>query len=1324
MDLPARFGDYELLERIAAGGMAEVFLARRRGTDGFEKRLVVKRILPGLARNPRFVQMFVQEAKLSVSLCHPNIVQVFELGRVAEDPYLAMEYIHGRDLTHALRALRRLDERMPVGLAATIAARVARGLAFAHARAGPDGRPLHIVHRDVSPHNIVVSFEGEVKLVDFGIARLVGEAPEAAADGRPGGGKFAYMSPEQARGEPATARSDLFALGVVLFEMLAGRRLFADADPDAKLQQVLECRVPDVRAINPAVPDALHAILSRLLAARPEDRPAGGAAVEDELRAFVFASGERWDSPQIGAWLRALFPEEATSAAAANLELLAEDLHAMHSRADPEPEVVPSEPSMPSVSESARTRTDERGPRLLAQSRGELRQVVVLVAEVNGLTELSARAEVDDLARVHYRMLRMVRALIDRLGGVAQRFDDDTLTVFFGLPRALGDDLDRALACARELHRLASRLRRRGLGVEFAIGVHVGDISVSRRVGRQYRFAARGDTLKAAVRLAYAADPGATLVSDRVASLAGDRYPFDRGPELRRKGVRHTRPSYLLAGPRRHAGRGAAGRWFRRGDEAEVLRAAIGALREGRGARIGVCGEAGIGKTRFFRELRELASRRGLPVFHGRALPYGGDRAFSLFRDLVSDVLGIRPDTGPGPLRARLARLAELKLEPADIEVIASLFALELRERKEPTRDAMLAAGGRLVRGLAADGPVVLLLEDVQYLDALETRLIAQLLAASASEPVLVLTSWRGEAPPELAKLLDTLQLGPLQPEQMSALAADLLGAEAVGPDLTRLVQRTAEGNPLYLEEIIKALQRAGRIYFEGSTARLKDPRVDPGLPDTLHGLIAARVDALDAPSRGALQVAAVIGMSFSPALLAAAVGADDPVVLVGELVRAGLIVPEDRTPDTSYAFASVLIWETVLRSILGIQRREYHRMVAAGMERLYGDHLDPLWETWAGHAHAGGRLRDAARALRDAGDRHREAGFLDRALECYQRGLGWLADAPRDQRDPALEAWLQYGAGETCLLLGRPRAQRHLQVALDIASEEGPAEVEARTMLALGQLYLTQGKLVLARAHLDTALSMARRLDHRPGLIGALDALGAHKLESGQAEEARAIYAEGLRRAEGAPLLEAQMKVGLATVALHRDEPEVAHDLLASALPAVEAAGDRILAGRIVNNLGLVHLARGDWAQAVQSFKRALELREGLGYRRGQVINLHNLGDAWLRAGNLPQAGAAFEQSREVARECGNERGVVLNDVYLAWLRGLGGEDGEAALEEAGQRARQLGDLETALTARWFTARLAARRDPVGARRLLERVGEEAEQGGFVALAREIRRS
>ncbi|GDX83040.1 hypothetical protein LBMAG42_48510 [Deltaproteobacteria bacterium] len=1313
--LPVTFGAYQLIERIAVGGMAEVYLARSFGMEGFEKRLVIKKIAPQLANNPRFVQMFVHEAKLSVSLNHPNVVQVFDLGKVGTDPYMAMEYIHGRDLTQTLRVLRKEGERFDVGLAVYIAGKILRGLGYAHARTTPDGRALHIVHRDVSPHNVMISYEGEVKLVDFGIARLMGEQmgeSDPSQAGRPGGGKFAYMSPEQASGRVVDHRSDLFSLGVVLYEILAGKRLFFNDDPDEKLRQVVECEIPDVRPLHPDVPEELWLILQKALSKDPAARYADAAAFEEELRALAFSKGWRADTEELAQLMHRVWAEQIAggTSATSDLDLLAEDLDAMHTGVEPE-----STASSHSTSESALS-AEERAPRHLLALHGERKNVVVLVVEVNGLTEFSARAETEEIGRVHFKMLRMIRTLIDRMGGIAERFDDDTLFVFFGLPRALGDDLDRALACSREFHRLAARLRRRGLPTEFSVGIHVGELNVGRRLGRHHRYTARGDTLKTCVRLAYAADPGTTLVSDRVAALAGDRFPFERGPELRRKGTRATRASFVLGEGRRRGGRGVQGRWHRRGNELEVVRDALANLRDDRGARIGVVGEAGAGKSRLFRELRELASRRKIPVFHGRAMPFGADRPLAPFRDLISDILGIEADTGGAEVKERLKRLTELHLEDSDVAVIATLYAMDMGEGRLPAREAIDTVMVKLVRGLAHENPTIVMLEDIQYLDSFEQQLFSQLLDASEGEPVLLLASWRGELEPRLAERMQIVTLGALDTQQVEALAADVLGAETIGADLAQIVRQTAEGNPLYLEEVLKALRQSGRIWYEGTRARLKDPQLQAKLPDTLAGLIAARVDALDPLAKGALQVAAVIGLGFSPVLLGEAVGADEPMALVGELVRGGLIAPDGRSQDTAYSFSSVLVWECVDRGILGVQRREYHKMVAGAMERVYGERLNSVVEAYAQHCYSGGRVREAVTSVHRAGEDHCRTQFFERALDCFLRGIAWLDGAPRTEKDPQMEARLHVGAGEVARLLGLSSAERMLTVALDIAAESGPRLAEARAQLGLGQLYAARGRLSIARASFEDAASIARRAGDLALHIQCLEVLGALCLDEGQVDAARKLYEDGLAAAGERGDLAARMLLGLANHAGRRGDAESARELLKRALPHAERANDRVLLGRVINNIGIAWLDEGHPAEALAEFKRALELRRGLGYRPGEVINLHNIGDALLRMGDLGRAWAAFEQSRELAGECAWDRGVVMNDVFLHYLRGLRGEDVLAELEKDVVTAGKLGEKEMAHTARWCIARL--RMDTAGA--LV--IASECEAAGFPSLAKQIR--
>ena len=317
MELPCQFGDYELLERIATGGMAEVYLARAFGVEGFEKRLVIKRILPSLASSDRFVGLFIQEAKICSLLTHPNVVHVFDLGRVEESHYIAMEHIHGRDLTRTVRKLRAQDQKLPLRFAVYIVACMARGLAYAHSRTGADGKGLGIVHRDISPHNIMLSFEGEVKVLDFGIARVEGTVA-GGLEAQPGGGKFAYMSPEQASGGDVDHRTDIFACGIVLYELLVNHRLFQHPDPEEKLRRVVEAEVPDPRDEAPEVSERLWSILKKALAREPADRYQKATELEEDLRALLFNEGMRADEALLGHYIRSLFADEASEDVAAS----------------------------------------------------------------------------------------------------------------------------------------------------------------------------------------------------------------------------------------------------------------------------------------------------------------------------------------------------------------------------------------------------------------------------------------------------------------------------------------------------------------------------------------------------------------------------------------------------------------------------------------------------------------------------------------------------------------------------------------------------------------------------------------------------------------------------------------------------------------------------------------------------------------------------------------------------------------------------------------------------------------------------------------------
>jgi eukaryotic-like serine/threonine-protein kinase len=264
-------GRYSLLTRLAVGGMAEIWLARQVGPKGFEKFIVIKRILDGLGTDPEFVGMFLDEARLAAQLNHPNIVQIFDLGEEAGAFYIAMEYLPGENLASVVRTGMRQGRPLPLAHAVRVIASAAEGLAYAHAKVGPEGTLLGIVHRDVSPQNLLVTYDGVVKVLDFGIAKASTRESQTLAGQVKG--KAAYMSPEQARGLVLDGRSDIFSLGVILFELVTRSRLFKFPEPLAALQAVASDEpLPLAHTRNPEVPEALSHIIARALARQTDQR--------------------------------------------------------------------------------------------------------------------------------------------------------------------------------------------------------------------------------------------------------------------------------------------------------------------------------------------------------------------------------------------------------------------------------------------------------------------------------------------------------------------------------------------------------------------------------------------------------------------------------------------------------------------------------------------------------------------------------------------------------------------------------------------------------------------------------------------------------------------------------------------------------------------------------------------------------------------------------------------------------------------------------------------------------------------------------------------
>ncbi|ATB37986.1 hypothetical protein CYFUS_003412 [Cystobacter fuscus] len=296
-------GKYVVKSKLAEGGMAEIYLATARGPEGFEKEVVIKRVRSFLSDDEGFVRMFIQEARLASRLNHANVVQIFDFDKHEDSYYLAMEYVRGTSLWNLRKRCREKGIRIPPVLVAYIGSQVAAGLHYAHRTRSPEGETLGLVHRDVTPHNVLLSFDGAVKLTDFGIAKAGNKLTQ------PGvlKGKFAYMAPEQARGEEVDARTDVFALGVVLWEMLTGGRLFDGESDVAVLRAVQESVIVPPARLNPDVPEGLDEVVCTALEREPAARYQSAGELERALAQCVLRGATSVDDTDLGTFVRRLF---------------------------------------------------------------------------------------------------------------------------------------------------------------------------------------------------------------------------------------------------------------------------------------------------------------------------------------------------------------------------------------------------------------------------------------------------------------------------------------------------------------------------------------------------------------------------------------------------------------------------------------------------------------------------------------------------------------------------------------------------------------------------------------------------------------------------------------------------------------------------------------------------------------------------------------------------------------------------------------------------------------------------------------------------------
>jgi tetratricopeptide (TPR) repeat protein/class 3 adenylate cyclase len=1240
---------YDLLERLGGGAMGVVYRAHDRR---LQRSVALKFLAPDLGSDAEAARRFLAEARAAAALEHPNLCTVLEAGATRDGRlFLAMPFYDGE-------TLRARVARGPVAAveAADIAAQIARGLAKAHENG--------IVHRDVKPANVIVTRDGLVKILDFGIAKLsLGSV--TATGGRVG--TVAYMSPEQARGEPVDGRTDLWSLGVVLYEMLAGERPFRGEREHAVLRQILDGVPTPLARLRPDLPPALVGLVEGLMARRPEDRPSDARAVAAALAESVVREGV--------------------------------------SRIGPAVEV-------------------PAGPAAISE-RGERRTATILAAGVEGFALLLERLGPGEQGLALARLEALARTTVARHGGALNEFTGERIVALFGVPRSHEDDALRAVRAARELAD-GVRTMGDGLGRTAAVtlrlhaGIDAGPVVVQRGDDPDRPYRVVGEAERVATRLAAsaAADeiwlspearrPVAPFVRSEPTSPVRVR---DRAAPIvphRLLGVSETRSRIEAVAERGltpHTGRAR---------EMAALRECLAQARAGSGRLVPVLGEAGLGKSRLLHEFRLTLDPAEVAVRVGRCPSYSGLTSYVPFIEVIRGILGLGEGSAADApvdesevasrIRAIAPELEEfLPLYLHLLAVTKPEHAAPGRLQGEQFRLAMQEAIAALLTLDARRRPTVLFLEDWHWVDDASHAVLAKLAELVHSYPLLVVVTARPG--PERDRVptgaRSEIVLEPLDRDAGLAMIRSVLRAAVVPEELgARLHERTG-GNPFFLEEMAEALLEEGTVRVVDDRAVLTGALEGLDLPDTVQAVIRSRVDRVDANAREVLRVASVIGREFGRGLLHGSLADASGLSAALDTLKGAALIQQTRlVPDPVYRFKHVLTQDVVYSSLLEHQRRELHGRVGASIEAMFEGRLGEQLERMAHHFSRAGMWRAAVDYGLRSAERAEGLNQFPEALQILERTQRWLFHVEEKEARRATLIELLLRQERLCETLGkRGRQQRLIDELVGLLEPTEDRQCLAEVYVRQGDVYTLQRRFEGAEAALRKALAIHHGIDDGVGKRSALRSLGLLRWHEGRHREALAHIESALaidrERNDPGAIVGDLSNLGNVLKALgeHEEACGRLHEALALADAAAGSDSGGELALRrsfILHNLANVHREMGQPERALEYLDMAIRL--SLEKRLPIQLSYHYTAAAHiqLQLGRVERSLEQYRSAVELTRRANFAQGLaqslrILGDV----LAGLGrAPEALPLLEEAASLFAQLRDGETEATV-W--GRLAA---------------------------------
>jgi tetratricopeptide (TPR) repeat protein/class 3 adenylate cyclase len=1199
---------YQVFEKLGEGGMGVVYRAR---DTRLGRVVALKFPAPRLAGDGDARARVLREARAASALDHVNICTIHEVGETdAGQVFIAMACYAGETLEQKLQR-----SRLPLDDVLGYAVDVAQGLAKAHEHG--------ITHRDIKPANVMVTDDGVVKLLDFGLADVADERLTEAGVAR---ATPAYMSPEQACGERVDHRSDIWSLGVVLYEMLTGRRPFRGGHAEAVIHGILHDEPEAVATRRPEAPALLEQVVARSLARRVADRYVDAEALLRDLRQ------------------------------------VRDDVAAAQSAGGA------------TVTDPAGALVRPPGGQLVAG--GERVQVTAVAWALGGPVDSGEKPGEDALRRLLHHARSHAMEVVRRHGGIIQRVASGEIVALFGIPTPREDDCVQAARAALEF---AARLRESaaagGPAVAVRSGLDTGLVLAHRprRAGHPGRVT--GSPLRVAARLARHARMDEVLASPDSRRLLARFFEIEDGASMRSGGTdADVTPARVVAEStsRNRLDVAELTAFTGRDKELEVLRRCLQRATAGDGQIVTVTGEAGLGKSRLLHEFR---SSTDVTVVQGQCSSRGSLQPFQPFIEALQDHFR----TGPGARgEAGAAQVIErIHENTPELDAYASLYLhlLSLSSEAHPPTEhvegeslnrVLLTALTAVFTLSARQHPLVLLLEDWHWSDEASRKVLDQLVELIPSYPLLVVLTCRPDYAPAWAHAAHqtTVRLRPLEESASKLIVKSALGAEHLPDSVGALLHERTGGNPFFLEEVCSTLLEEGAVRIETGRLIPVRPLDRLPLPNTVQAVIRTRLHRLDGGSRTVLRMASVVGRVFTRDVLQHALShapGDDSAVerSLEALCSAGLIHRTHVLPEATYEFKHALTWQVAHDGLLLHQRRQVHRLVGQALEQRHSDRQEDHAEVLAHHFGEAMDWQKVVHYSRVAAERSYRLGQHSETLALYEQARKALDRLPEDiERQQALIGLLLRRERVYEAVASHEKQQADIDELFGLLGKANDPQALAEVHIRQGDLHILQGRFEEAEEALNEALHFSRAQAHGPGEQKALRTMGLLRWHQDRFDDAVSINEEllALDRQRGDSEALGTDLLNLLTILRRLKDFDRGLICVEELLILTEQLEDPVRQLPMYGNLGEFYRDLGDHPRALVYNRRAIEIARECHYPVSQAYQLGMRGQILLEHGRVEESIECYKDAITIWRSRRPMIGAVgpAQAYGHMWLAGL----------------------------------------------------------------------